>query len=253
MIASTFDDFKDGIVVCELVKALKGKSFGYDASSGLMNTPCVANMQIALNELKGCVSSDEVSEFSAEEISKSQESLFKLIKFLKKAFEEKESRRLDLPLLAGPARTKPEGTSPDTSPIQGNPLNSPFEVNMSPKAIDLPLVRTAVESKSAEELTSSRSTPRLQCENVQSPKEDRPLQMHNLIFKENSAAKKETISEKMRAKLLQWMEEIGLIKHGAVGLNDFAGYCRNGVLLSDLIHRIEGVTFAVHSYRSNRS
>ena len=42
-------------------------------------------------------------------------------------------------------------------------------------------------------------------------------------------------------KLLEWFQEIQLIKEGAVTIAEFPNYCRNGVLFADLISRLEGV------------
>ncbi len=45
---------------------------------------------------------------------------------------------------------------------------------------------------------------------------------------------------KTKQRVLEWLEEIQLIKEGAVTIANFPQYCRNGVLLSDLVTRLEG-------------
>ena len=235
-------------MLCELVKAFKGESFDYDTTSSLMNTPCVGNIQIALNELKACITlPNEVFELHPEDICHSPESLFKFIRFLRTAFEKKgKPRAEELPL----SMEIKEDKSFNVSPIRERLFDSPFQVNidkLNTESINLPLAKSIGESnfiKPIEELMLNKSTPRLQCEDIMpTPKEDRPLQITNSILKENTLVKKETVSEKVKEKLLMWMEEIGLIKHGAVSTEDFPGYCRNGILISDLILRLEGVFF----------
>ena len=44
-------------------------------------------------------------------------------------------------------------------------------------------------------------------------------------------------------KILEWLIDIRLIKENAVSVPEFPPYCRNGVLFSDLINRLEGVSF----------
>jgi len=53
---------------------------------------------------------------------------------------------------------------------------------------------------------------------------------------------KHTVNLETRHKLLAWLEDIQLIKPGSTTIAEFPGYCRNGVLLSDLILRLEGVS-----------
>ncbi len=53
------------------------------------------------------------------------------------------------------------------------------------------------------------------------------------------------VDVKTKHALLTWMERIQLIKPNSVTIAEFPGYCRNGVLLSDLILRLEGVFAAL--------
>lgn len=55
----------------------------------------------------------------------------------------------------------------------------------------------------------------------------------------------EKVDIKIKHKLLEWLEEIHLIKQNAATIADFPGYCRNGVLLADLIMRLEGVNITL--------
>lgn len=48
------------------------------------------------------------------------------------------------------------------------------------------------------------------------------------------------VSARTKHKLLVWLQDLRLIRQGATGVEDFAGYCRNGVLFADLISRVEG-------------
>eukprot|EP00826_Nyctotherus_ovalis_P008496 TRINITY_DN12203_c0_g1_i1.p1 TRINITY_DN12203_c0_g1~~TRINITY_DN12203_c0_g1_i1.p1 ORF type:complete len:163 (+),score=16.30 TRINITY_DN12203_c0_g1_i1:65-553(+) len=57
--------------------------------------------------------------------------------------------------------------------------------------------------------------------------------------KDNSKNSEFTIET--RYKLLNWLEDIQLVKRGAATIAEFPSYCRNGVLLGDLILRLEGV------------
>jgi hypothetical protein len=41
-------------------------------------------------------------------------------------------------------------------------------------------------------------------------------------------------------KIVEWLQEISLIRRNAVSIAEFPAYCRNGVLLYDLIARLEG-------------
>lgn len=67
----------------------------------------------------------------------------------------------------------------------------------------------------------------------------------------DSQHKKTQIDIKTKHKVLEWLEEIHLIKQNAATIADFPGYCRNGVLLADLIMRLEGVYFNIFIFREN--
>jgi len=45
---------------------------------------------------------------------------------------------------------------------------------------------------------------------------------------------------KTKHKIIKWLEKISLLKANAVSIDEFPSYCRNGVLLYDLITRLEG-------------
>ena len=49
------------------------------------------------------------------------------------------------------------------------------------------------------------------------------------------------VNSQVKQKLIDWMVSINLIKENSVDPQNFPAYCRNGVLLSDLITCIEGV------------
>jgi len=48
------------------------------------------------------------------------------------------------------------------------------------------------------------------------------------------------VDVKTKHKIIEWLQEISLIRKNAVSIAEFPSYCRNGVLLSDLICRLEG-------------
>lgn len=64
-----------------------------------------------------------------------------------------------------------------------------------------------------------------------------------MTFSEPDASPTEEfkISIECKHNLLEWLENIQLIKPGAASIAEFPSYCRNGVLISDLILRLEGV------------
>jgi len=48
------------------------------------------------------------------------------------------------------------------------------------------------------------------------------------------------VNTKTKQRVLNWLQDLRLIRQGVVSIEDFPGYCRNGVLFADLISKIEG-------------
>jgi len=49
------------------------------------------------------------------------------------------------------------------------------------------------------------------------------------------------VPKNLQVKLIDWLISLNIIKEGAIKLTDIPMMCANGVFLSDLINRLEGV------------
>ena len=95
-----------------------------------------------------------------------------------------------------------------------------------------------------DEVHEIKDTPRMGeasiHESLYNKVEDRPLQMQPPRTPPQAQPPR-LVDVKTQNKLLDWLTQIQLIKQKATSVSEFPSYCRNGVLLSDLIQRIEGV------------
>ncbi len=101
--------------------------------------------------------------------------------------------------------------------------------------------RSFADGNSRQRRSSSKKPPTKSRENVP-PKESEeyvPERRQNVPEGEKITIAKVDI--RTRQRVLEWLEEIQLIKEGSVNVADFPNYCRNGVLIGDLIVRLEGV------------
>jgi len=202
-----FKDLKNGIALCELVGVVKGIKLKYDISE---YCPNLKNVQLALNELRSCPGLSiprEIFDLNAEAVCSSDDCLFKLLSFLKASIE----KRGELHEEAGPEVIRSSLTLPEYDTLEQVEINYSSQNPTSshkeiPTDINMPTVNSKYEEKQTDKM----------------------------------------LNKELQEQLLLWLEEIRLIKPGLVNIEKLPSYCRNGVLLADLINRLEGVTLTVN-------
>ena len=251
LIANSSIDFKDGVILCELVSALKGAPVSgamQNSFAGNSTDTSLNNIQIALNELKTCPGLEiptNIFEMSAEDVYDSEEKLFDLLEFLRSAFSSKSKPAAEMEddrYFAAADEVQRDGyIGSDRKSVQAQISSQanfidPFQTesgNCNPEPAEIPTKPIALQQSEDDALMRMPEKAR----EIRREEEDRPLQMAGF----EQAKKKEKTDIKVKQKVLGWLEQISLIKHGVVKADDFPGYCRNGVLISDLIVRLEGV------------
>lgn len=134
-----------------------------------------------------------------------------------------------------------DSQSPYTFPISSNTITqlSTHKTDLSPSSVKTinakKQLSVSTEHSARKAIKKTTSTERLQqrssevqysTSNIRSPQ----VQI-------------EKVPIKVKLKILQWLQDIQLIKEDAVTIAEFPSYCRNGVLFADLIQRLEGVIY----------
>jgi len=211
VITSKFEDFKDGIVLCELIQRLIGKKFKYNSSE--LNTFNKENIEIALNELKNYLKSKVPSfirELSAEELNESEEALFSLLGFLKSLFKGKHRR------------------------VRGEFL----EPNDTDRINSFIIPETPLEN---EDMNSIQSIPHKE-DNVPKSDTNWHLKLHKSEIKEPTK-KGNKLSDKTKERIWQWLMQQGVIKDKSITIKNLHEHCKDGMLIANLIQRLEGVIY----------
>lgn len=252
-----------------------------EKNSGGDNTRIsLINIRNALNELKtfsGLEIPTNIFELTPEEIYASEDKLFELLEFLRYVNNLKNGH-MEKPYgleeeyfsLADPGKSIKTNIESEynkkTSQITPFQLESGNIISENTYDLKPTEIHSEIDNKSPIIQQSENNvvdTPRLVSENINVTKkneENRPLQIkdeeiseqnNDKLIKNAEILKNEEevqendnkIDPKTKLRVLEWLESINLIKHGVVNPEEFPGYCRNGVLISDLISRIEGVFF----------
>jgi hypothetical protein len=64
-------------------------------------------------------------------------------------------------------------------------------------------------------------------------------------FVNNAAKYNENMSHTTKNKIYFWLIDMGILKENAIEVDELPNLCANGVLLCDLINRLEGVRIYV--------
>ncbi len=212
------------MILCELISEIQCVAVPPEVARDSPNDPDVAlrNLSVALSMIKTLDPPKRISELVAKRLYESDEAIYELLEFLRSRSAsgkgELEDAYLSISEVAQPKAQTP------LEPRLVSPIPEPAQ--------------------------PSRATPRLN--QTCSPQEDRPLQMVRMTRPMDASETREEepkVDPRTKAKLLGWLEDISLIKKNAVDALVFPGYCRNGVLFSDLILRLEGVLLAIRLMR----
>jgi len=198
----------------------------YDPPSSMETS--IKNIELAIKELRK-YSVQEVDNLTAKEVYNDEQSMYRTLKVIKKLFERKNK------VIANP----PFGT------ITLN--KTTFETHQS-----LPTIPSVIEDNSLTR-NLSKDTPNFSStgtiemflrgedsavKSIQSEIERPPKHNEREHLVTHKKLPKTNI--KTRQKIIDWLQNIRLIKKNSVSTSEFHGYCRNGVLLYDLISRLEG-------------
>jgi len=228
------------VIFCEIVKHLKGSSpfpvieenFPPTAETSLKN------ISIALTQLKSCefiAIPKWIKQLRGEEIYNSEDVMYKFLNFLKETFPPEESKQTDLKESTGkfpPIESKTITKKPLKKLITEKEMQINFLQGIPTNTDNFYTFPLSTHAISNLEESKGKNTTRVLRTNKRSERNqlNKPIQ---------------EISLEQRHKLLYWLEGIQLIKRNATTIAEFPSYCRNGVLLSDLIIRLEGVLFSV--------
>jgi len=220
-------DFKDGIIFCELISTFKHKLL-----DGVIKTfpatleTSLRNITLALNELKELTN---VPLPTPNSIYNNEDVMFDLLEIIKNTFnqhkeEGKRSERLEV---------KKRNNKDSLKLSNFKRLNNTWK----PPSTETEVINSLIQGISVNEGNYFNF-----------PKPTEPLSISlrstKLLRRKKAIIKiiedTERMNVKDKKKILNWLEEIKLIKPGVVTIEAFPYYCRNGVLLADLITRIEG-------------
>jgi hypothetical protein len=59
----------------------------------------------------------------------------------------------------------------------------------------------------------------------------------------------DSVPKSIKNKIMNWLIGLNLIKEGAIKYSDLPRMCANGVFLSDLVNRLEGVIILIENLR----
>jgi hypothetical protein len=237
LLASQSTDFKDGIIFCEILKHLKGSSIFPVVEEIYPPTAetSLKNISIALTRLKSCefiTIPKWIKQLRAEEIYNSEEVMYKFLNFLKQHFQPEEIKQADL-----------KESTAKFPPIESKTINKkPLKKSIDEKEMQINFLQ-GISMNFDNFYIFPLSTHVISI--LDKPQSEYPIK----TLKTNKTPERnhlnklmQEISLEQRHKLLYWLESIQLIKHNATTIAEFPSYCRNGVLLSDLIVRLEGVS-----------
>jgi len=208
---------------------------------------CLHNTQLAIHEISRYIPQlEEV--INAEDVYDDPNATYELLKVIKELFD-----------------SEVENTEQSKSPSFGisndefqQPMveSSHFHVNVSKKAIHSTAAspkRSYIKKKSALNSCQSPRIPSTRQSSIKySPSNKQShhvktssqqiVNLHKnkdpVVIKEVMVKEKTNINTKH--KIVEWLQNISLIRRNAVSIAEFPAYCRNGVLLYDLIARLEG-------------
>ncbi len=209
------------MVLCEVASALRGIETPREVRKDSPNDSAVAqhNFAVALDLVKCFAPPARISRITTKELMGSEDAIFAVLGFLKAA-----------------ATGQRESPPAQATIVMAPPRNDDIEERPAEQR-ETPRLRSAAEEPPSEAKSGVEDRP-LQFESRRSETGRRNVER----VKTAATAPEAKVDLKTKTKLLGWLEDINLIKQNAARVEEFPGYCRNGVLLADLILRIEGVT-----------
>jgi hypothetical protein len=60
-------------------------------------------------------------------------------------------------------------------------------------------------------------------------------------------------SNSIKNKIYFWLIDLNILKENSINLEDLPKLCANGVLLADLINRLEGVSIKIKYFRKKKA
>ena len=255
MLASGLPDLRYGMVLCDLACFITGKPpiqgvrRGYVALDG-NRVDGVHNLGLFLREFRMML--PETLRVDAEALYDSEKMLYDVVKFWAGSKDPgfvaglspiQKTKNADLP--KGMVRQKPRVVTPPPS-IPSNPSSA--RQNTSEDAHITPRPRTAdpaTPSKSPDKpvpLRPSRTQHRPQ---LSVPDPDLPLQPPK-----QTTLDIPPVSESTKERLFSWLQSLDLVRK-SVRIEEFPSLCTNGVLICDLINRLEGRSEAIKGIERN--
>lgn len=250
LLAKSPCDLRSGIVFCELLAVYKQSPVAgvvYDAPQN--EEMCLHNIGLAIREISRYIPRlEEV--VSVEDIYADSRAACELLKVIKELFDS-EARHSENP---EQPRSPSFGVNNDEFEQPGHEPSS-FHVNVSKKPVPKTRHSTAVSPK-RNNSKAKKSVALSSCQSSRIPSTCQSSTRHSPAGKirhgktssqqqdwerggpAETAQGKVAIGTKHR--LVEWLQDISLIRRNAVSIAEFPGYCRNGVLLYDLIARLEG-------------
>jgi len=90
-------------------------------------------------------------------------------------------------------------------------------------------------------ITTHSAATKIQSLNRENLPPKKSLVMEKMSIPRDITVVVEQISNKTKEKIMNWLREERVIKNGAVSIKNFPEYCRSGVLIADLIVRMERI------------
>lgn len=208
------DDLISGAVVADIVAWMKGTSALKGIEKLMVNeTEAYNNWTIILNEVYSALPT-HLKTITPDSILTHKQSLLAFVDFLSKTNLEK----LTYP------------------PVQMSPITS--HRKQSPSVTNLPQLKpdSHREIKHIPPIPTRRQTSTPEpTPNQHLEHEDAPMALPRQIPYEAKP-----VPESMKERLIGWLEESGVVKKGSLNSAVLPELCRAGVILSDLVNRLEG-------------
>ena len=222
---NTSNDFKDGIAFCELIGSYKGKPLnGVNYSNPKTKEKSIMNIKLAIQQIASITNTN--IQISAEDVYNDENAMYELLETIKKMFDQKNRQEDQLPSPCFKTVNPKEYTEEENFHIHNpeivNNESSPYEAYKG----------KIITPRELPQRTSNREN------NIISASKTNIRQLS--IDSKLSSNTKSKIKAKTKNKIIDWFHSISLLKKSSIAIEEFPSYCRNGVLIYDLIMRLEG-------------
>jgi hypothetical protein len=218
------DDLLSGAVVADITAWMKGSSSLKGIERLMVNeSEAFNNWTIILNELSS-VLPPSLKSISPSTILSSKQALLAFVDFLSKTNLEKVSYP---PVQMSPSTMHRKHSPSVTSIPQANSASYREIQTIAPTP-------TRLHVKTPEP-TQNGNHDKPAARRERNHEEDLPMELPRQVPYEAKP-----VPEAMKEKLIAWLEETGVVKKGSLNSAVLPELCRAGVILGDLINRLEG-------------